>query len=159
MKLIEVRSSHCVGCRLCEMVCSLTHEHECSTTKSRIRIFRDEEFGNHLISLCMQCADAYCIESCAYGALRRDSKTGTVLVDDQLCNGCEACVVACPLGAIALDKEKDIVFKCDLCGGEPECVKVCFRDALFIKDSDPASHERKSLIAETSKALSQMEGG
>jgi Fe-S-cluster-containing dehydrogenase component len=107
----------------------------------------------------MQCADAYCIESCAYGALSRSNKTGAVLVDDQLCNGCEACVVACPLRALSLDKEKRIVFKCDLCGGEPECVKVCSREALIVKDTDPASHERKSLIVQTSKALSQMEGG
>lgn len=156
MKLIEARSSHCVGCRLCEMVCSLTHERECSTTESRIKIFRDEEFGNNLISLCMQCIDAYCMESCAYGALGRDSKTGAVLVDDQLCNACEACVVACPLGAVSLDKEKKIVMKCDLCGGAPECVKVCSREALIVKDIDPASKERKSLVAETSKALSQM---
>ena len=159
VKLIEIRSKYCVGCRLCEMVCSLTHEQECSTTKSRIRIIRDEEFGNNLISLCMQCADVYCMESCAYGALSRSNKTGAVLVDDQLCNGCEACVLACPLGAIALDKEKDIVFKCDLCKGQPECVKVCSREALIVKDMDPASHERRSFIAETSKALSRMKGG
>jgi Fe-S-cluster-containing dehydrogenase component len=106
----------------------------------------------------MHCVDAYCVEGCAYGALSRDSKTGMVCVDDQRCNGCEACVAACPLGAIALDKEKEIVFKCDLCGGEPECVKVCSREALILNDTDPASHERKSLMAETSKALSQMEG-
>jgi carbon-monoxide dehydrogenase iron sulfur subunit len=104
----------------------------------------------------MQCADAYCVESCAYGALGRNSKTGAVLVDDQLCNGCEACIVACPLGAISLDKEKKIVFKCDLCRGEPECVKVCSREALIVKDTDPTSQERKSLMAETSKALSQI---
>jgi len=137
------------------MVCSLTHEHECSTAKSRIRILRDEEFGNNLISLCIQCADAYCMQSCAYGALSRSSKTGAVLVDDQLCDGCEACVIACPLGAISLDKENKVVFKCDLCGGDPECVKVCAREALIETDTDPASQERNSLMAETSKALSQ----
>ena len=156
MKLIEVIASNCVGCRLCEMVCSLVHEHECSTTKSRIRIFRDEEFGNNLISLCIQCADAYCIESCPVEALHRDEETGVVIVDDKLCNGCEACIEACPLGALFLDREKDIVFKCDLCGGDPECVKVCSREALIVKDVDPASPDRKSFMAETSKLLSQM---
>jgi len=96
------------------------------------------------------------MESCAYGALSKDSKTGAVLVDDQLCNGCEACVVACPLSAISLDEEKEIVLKCDLCGGDPQCIKVCSREGLIVNDTDPASHERKSLMAETSKALSQI---
>jgi Fe-S-cluster-containing hydrogenase component 2 len=137
------------------MVCSLTHEHACSTTKSRIRILRDEEFGNNLISLCFQCEDARCMHSCPYEALSRSGRTGAVLVDDHLCNGCEACVIACPLGAISLDQEKKVAFKCDLCGGDPECVKVCAREALIEKDTDPASKERKSLLAETAKALSQ----
>lgn len=156
MKLIEVIHGKCVGCRLCEMICSLTHEQVCSTTRSRIKIFRDEEFGNNLVSLCIQCVEAYCVEGCAYGALSRSSRTGAVLVDDQLCNGCETCVVACPLEAISLHKEKRTVFKCDLCGGDPQCVKVCAREALVLKDIDPASKERRSFLVETAKALSQI---
>jgi len=156
VKLIEVFHSKCVGCRLCEMVCSLVHEHECSTTKSRIRIFRDEEFGNNLVSLCIQCAEGYCLESCSEAALSRDPKTGVVLVDDKSCNGCEACVVACPLGAISYDKERDVVFKCNLCGGDPECVKFCSRGALALKDTDITSLERKSFMVATGKLLSQV---
>ncbi len=156
MKLIEVSHSSCAGCRLCELVCSLFHEGECSTTRSRIRIFRDEEFGNNLVPLCIQCAEVYCVESCPLAALSRDPETGAVLVDDELCNGCEACLAACPLGAIFLSQEKGIVFKCDLCGGDPQCVKFCSRGALVFKDTDIASPERKSFMTETSNLLSQM---
>ena len=156
MKLIEISHSKCVGCRLCEMICSLSHEGECSTTRSRIRIVRDEEFGNNLVSLCMQCAGSYCVESCPYDALSRDPQTGGVLVDDKLCDGCEACVDACPLGAISLDRERGVVFKCDLCGGDPKCVKFCSRDALTSKDTDITSPERESFMAETGKLLSQV---
>ena len=85
MKLIEVSHNKCVGCRLCAMVCSLVHEGECSAAKSRIKSYRDEEFGNDLVSVCMQCADAYCAESCPAGALNRDMKTGAVLVTAELC--------------------------------------------------------------------------
>ncbi len=156
MKLIEISHSTCVGCTLCEMVCSLSHEGECSTTKSRITIIRDEEFGNNLVSLCIQCADTYCIESCSYGALSRDPETGAVLVDENLCNACEACIVACPLGGISLDKDKDVVFKCDLCGGDPECVKFCSRGALTLIETDITAPERKSFMTETEKLLSQV---
>lgn len=156
MMLIDIIHSNCVGCRLCGMICSLTHEDECSITRSRIKIVRDEEFGNNLVSLCIQCADAYCIESCTFGALSRDEKTGAVVVDDKLCTGCEECIAVCPVGAISYDKERNIVFTCDLCGGDPECVKFCSREALILRDIDPASPERKSFMAETGKLLSQV---
>ena len=55
-----------------------------------------------------------------------------------------------------MDKEKNIVFKCDLCGGDPECVKTCSRGALILKDTDINSPDRKSFMAETSKLLSKV---
>ncbi len=156
MKLIEISHSTCVGCTLCEMVCSLTHEGECSTTKSRISIVRDEEFGNNLVSLCIQCADTYCVKSCPSESLSRDPKTGAVLVDENSCTGCEICVTECPVGGISYDKEKGVVFKCDLCGGDPECVKFCSRGALTFEDTDIETPERKSFMSETEKLLSQV---
>ncbi len=158
MKLIEVSHSNCVGCRLCEMICSLVHEDECSTTRSRITIVRDEEFGNNLVSLCIQCAETYCVESCPLAALSRDPETGAVLVDEQLCNGCEVCIVACPLGAISYDQERAVVFKCDLCGGDPECVKICSREVLILKEVDITSSARKSFRDETAKILLKIRG-
>lgn len=157
MQLIEVIHDNCVGCRLCEMFCSLAHEGECSTVKSRIKIHRDEEFGNNVVSLCLHCAGAYCLESCAYEALSRDEKTGAIVVDDQACTSCEACLSACPVGAISLNPGKDVVLKCDLCGGDPECVKICYRQALRLKEADPASPERASLMSETSRRLAQFQ--
>lgn len=157
MKLIEVSHNKCVGCRLCSMVCSLVHEDECSAEKSRIKIFRDEEFGNNLVSLCMQCPDAYCAEACPSGALNRDKNTGAVLVDRELCNGCEACVPACPVSGISLDWDKNVVFKCDLCGGDPECVKFCSREAITLTETEIASPGRKAFMTETSKLLSQVQ--
>ncbi len=156
MKLIQVSHSKCVGCRLCEMVCSLVHDGECSTSKSRITIHRDEEFGNNLVSVCMQCAEAPCLESCAYGAINRDAKTGAVLIDSTLCSGCQACLVVCPVDAVSFDGQKEVAFKCDLCGGEPECVKFCSRGALVLQETEFTSQDRKSFMAETSRFLSGM---
>jgi Fe-S-cluster-containing hydrogenase component 2 len=106
----------------------------------------------------MQCPEAYCVESCPAEALRRDEGTGAVLVNNGLCTGCEACIGACPLGAISLDREKNIVFVCDLCEGDPECVKICDREALLVKEVERASPTRKSFIEETSDRLVKMQG-
>jgi len=95
MKLIEISQKDCVGCRLCEMVCSLSHEGECSTTGSRIKVLRDEEFGNNLVSVCLQCADPKCMEACASNAITRDEGTGIVKIDTEACIGCEICIDSC----------------------------------------------------------------
>lgn len=134
VKLIEVNQGDCTGCRLCEMACSFSHEQDCSSDKSRIRIVKDEEFGNHLVLLCTQCAEAYCVETCSTEALYRDDDIGAILVKDELCNGCGACIEACPLGVLFFDRGKYVVFKCDLCRGDPECVKVCSREVLTLKE-------------------------
>ena len=157
MKLIEVYPDDCTGCRSCEMVCSLQHEQECSASRSRIKILRDEEFGNHAVLLCMQCADTPCVKSCPIEALHRDEKTGAILVNSESCNGCESCVAACPLSVITVDRERNIAFVCDLCGGDPECVKICQREALLLNDVDLASPARKSFIEETSRLLLKMQ--
>ncbi len=156
MKLIEVSHNECVGCRLCEFVCSLVHENECSTSMSRIRIHRDEEFGNNVVSICMQCEESYCLASCAYGAVSVDEKTGALLIDSALCNGCEECLLTCPMGAIFLNSEKGVAFTCDLCHGDPECVKWCSRHTLTLKDTDITSPDRKSFMVETSRRLSKI---
>ena len=87
------------------------------------------------------------------GALNRDESTGVVVVDDSACTGCGDCITACPLHALALDEEKAIIFKCDLCGGDPECVKWCTREALLVTEADITSPERKSYMDETSRLL------
>ena len=79
-----------------------------------------------------------------------------VLVDDELCNGCEACIDACPLDALIFDRDRDTVLKCDLCGGDPECVRICPREVLILKEVDPASPARVSFRDETAELLSKM---
>jgi Fe-S-cluster-containing hydrogenase component 2 len=46
-------------------------------------------------------------------------------------------MLACPFGMIFVDAEKGFAVKCDLCGGDPECVKYCIPEALrFEEPSD-----------------------
>jgi len=71
IKLVAVDPDKCTGCRLCEMACSFHHEQECNSTKSRIRILHGKEWAFDFPLLCMQCAEAPCVESCPTKALIR----------------------------------------------------------------------------------------
>jgi Fe-S-cluster-containing hydrogenase component 2 len=91
---------------------------------SRVRVFMLVP-GVEFPHLCAQCEDYPCVEVCPYKALSVSKKTGAVLVDAKLCKACGKCIVACP-GRIPHmhPKEKRVVI-CDLCGGDPKCVKAC----------------------------------
>ncbi|MEM9290148.1 MAG: 4Fe-4S dicluster domain-containing protein [Acidobacteriota bacterium] len=49
--------------------------------------------------VCKHCAVAGCLEACPTGALVR-TEVSSVLVQDDICNGCGYCVVTCPFGVI-----------------------------------------------------------
>lgn len=152
-KLIEVHPENCTGCERCAMVCSFYFERESSVTKSRIKVLHDtDKFDWDSPILCIQCAEAPCIESCPVGALYRDESSGVVVIDD-ICIGCSECIDSCPLRALALDEEKEVVFKCNLCGGDPECVKWCDRGVLILKEVDLDSPARKAYMDKSSKRL------
>lgn len=152
VNLIEVLPENCAGCRLCEMVCSLRHEQECSTTKSRIKILQGKEWAFDFPLLCIQCAEAPCIKSCPNEALYRNEATGIVVVD-AACSGCGECLTVCPVHALGLEEDKGIIFKCDQCGGDPECVKSCPREVLVLKEVDIDSTTRKSYLEKASNVL------
>lgn len=118
----------CVGCRMCEAVCSLTHEGEFNPTKSRIKVVRTVEDGMlYSVSVfCLHCEEAFCRAVCPVGAIARDDR-GAMIVDEAKCIGCKLCEIACPVGAITVHPEKHVALKCDLCAGlpEPQCAKFC----------------------------------
>ncbi|MCP4751948.1 MAG: 4Fe-4S dicluster domain-containing protein [Proteobacteria bacterium] len=136
MKRIKIIQENCTGCRLCETTCSFAHFRKISPELSRIRIAKEEEFGDHRVALCTQCQEAPCIEVCPVEALTRDQASGIVILDEDECTGCEECREECPTGAPFITKEKDYPLKCDLCGGgEPECVEICSRQALVFEEA------------------------
>jgi len=80
--------------------------------------------------VCKHCTHAACLDVCPTGSLFR-TEFGTVVVQDDICNGCGYCVPACPFGVIDQRKEDGRVWKCTLCydrvgvGLEPACAKAC----------------------------------
>ncbi len=64
--------------------------------------------------VCKHCTHAACLDVCPTGALMR-TEFGTVVVQEDVCNGCGYCIPACPYGVIDQRKEDGRAWKCTLC--------------------------------------------
>ena len=172
-------TSVCIGCKACEVACKewnlipqdgqvWTGESYDNTSALGANTWRHVAFveqpkplhangdgGTGLrwlmeSDVCKHCTHAACLDVCPTGALFR-TEFGTVVVQEDICNGCGYCVPACPFGVldkrhIASDsnvghkpdlpaflgkKEDGRVWKCTLCydrlkgGHEPACAKAC----------------------------------
>ena len=128
--ILVVDHEKCTGCRLCEMVCSVRHTGVNNPTRSRIHVIKWPREGFELPMLCQQCEEAPCIAVCPKDALSRDLVLGRVMLNYDLCIGCKMCVIACPFGGMGIDTVIQQVIKCDLCDGDPACVRFCGSGAL-----------------------------
>lgn len=128
---IKVNKDVCQGCRTCEAVCSLVHIGAVSPQVRGIQVKELNELGKFNLTVCQQCSDMLCAAACPVNCIIRNPYSGAVEIVEG-CTGCGACVEACPIHAIVMTNFDGILkpFKCDLCGGSPECVAACPRQAL-----------------------------
>ena len=138
-KIILIDSDKCVGCYHCVLACSFAKDSIFSLAKSRNTIFWMYTKGSYMPMMCQHCANPPCMEVCRKKALFRNETTGAVTIDYNLCIGCKMCMIACPLGGITRDSDSRLMIKCDLCGGDPSCVKHCLYGALTWVNSDEAA--------------------
>lgn len=125
-KRLLVDKKICTGCRLCEITCSMFHEKgRINTRKARIQVMSDILEGIDNPIVCKQCTRAPCMEACPVQAIELDQRLKIPRVIPERCIGCMACVEACPFSAMFFDRETGVAIKCDLCGGDPQCVKFC----------------------------------
>ncbi len=110
---------------MCEIVCSLKHTGMVNPSLARVKVVHSPKAHAAFPLICHHCQNAPCQAACPIpGAMYTDEKTGAILIDEQNCVQCFACVEACPFGAIQVGPNKEVL-KCDLCGGSPACAEYC----------------------------------
>ncbi|SCL23999.1 formate dehydrogenase iron-sulfur subunit [Micromonospora pallida] len=85
--------------------------------------------------VCKHCTHAACLDVCPTGSLFR-TEFGTVVVQEDICNGCGYCVPACPYGVIDQRQGDGRAWKCTLCydrigaGSTPACAQACPTESI-----------------------------
>ncbi len=155
-KFVVVNPDKCTGCGICEYACAIEKEESLGNPMcSRIRVIRMAPLFNFALA-CKACEDAPCVKSCPEKALTQSEKTGTIIVKDNQCKGCDWCVQACPHGGIMIHSETGKAVTCDLCNGEPQCVEFCPEEALELVSNDEEADKKfndalEKLPAETER--------
>ena len=151
IKAIIVDFDKCAGCRTCETVCS-AYNQKVKINGELLDGLGNPDFSNIKVwhynpdvdvpVTCFLCADNPCIEACPIKpdpvtgrkALFRDEVFHIIQVDLDRCIGCKKCSTACR------EKSGGVIFPnnetgtpermCQLCDGDPQCVKYCPYGAL-----------------------------
>ena len=172
----------CIGCKACEVACkqwnqlpawegganTLSGDSYDNTRKldgihwrhvQFVEQFDNrEETGRWLLmsDVCKHCVKAGCLEVCPTGAIIR-TEYDTVVIQSDVCNGCRACIPACPFGVIDINPAAGTAQKCTLCydrlrgGMEPACSKACPTDSIqfgTISDLRKRANERVATLHE-----------
>lgn len=146
--LLYINPEVCTGCRMCEMACSIHHNHLAQNTQLRIKVAYIDD--HHFTPIpCIHCPEQHCMNACMFDALVPDGASGAIRVVDENCTACMLCVPACPYGGITFSEDKNVVIKCDLCDGDPACAQYCPTGAIRFR---PLSENMMQLIKENAEA-------
>jgi Fe-S-cluster-containing hydrogenase component 2 len=130
MKYLFSKPLTCNGCRACEYACSQYHDKDVTRpATSRIWVRRHK----HIVDIpviCWHCEDAPCVAACPTQpkAIQKNKDTNIITyIDNKTCLGatCNLCMQACPAKYLRRHPETGWPMFCDLCNGDPECVKAC----------------------------------
>jgi formate dehydrogenase iron-sulfur subunit len=103
--------------------------------------------------VCKHCTHAACLDVCPTGALVR-TEFDTVIVQQDVCNGCGYCVSACPYGVLGQREDDGRVFKCTMCydrigqGQEPACAKACPTKSIQFGELDDLRERAARRVAD-----------
>ena len=154
----------CVGCTACVMACKT--ENNVADDFSRVWVTQDLKgiFPDLSLTIqserCNHCEDAPCVSVCPTGATHV-GPGGIVLVDEDKCTGCKACIAACPYGARFIDPRSGTADKCTFCAHRMDdgvyttaCQDVCPTRSIHFGDmNDPDSDIARVLATRESYTL------
>lgn len=146
MKIVTMDPSICVGCKNCEYACSFVQKNDFVAKDANIKVNWYPEDRLCIPVTCLHCQEPWCLEVCPANAISRNEASQAVEIDQERCAGCKMCMLACPFGNIHYDKEKKVSGKCDLCGGDPKCVKFCISGALQFEEEEDAFYSKRLMF-------------
>lgn len=168
MKTVFVNPERCIGCKQCQIACTVAHSEsknifgavfETPIPRPRILVspglYLDTSFPNK----CRHCNPAPCMAVCPTGAISRESEMEMVVLDGHRCIACAMCALVCPFDvltfypAIALEPDRQVAIKCDHCierrkqGQIPACVEACKVGALVFGELNELVKDARTQLA------------
>jgi formate dehydrogenase iron-sulfur subunit len=183
----------CIGCKACEVACKEWNQLEGdsptfladsfdNTGSLDAQNWRHVKFveqvpdapattGNGaawlmMSDVCKHCKHASCMDVCPTGAIIR-TEFDTVFIQQDVCNGCRACIAACPYGVIGMNSKTGTAHKCTLCydrlqgGLEPACAKACPTQSIQfgpLAELQKAADVRLAALQSQGQAQAQLYG-
>lgn len=143
--------NRCVGCLACSVACKVQNDVPIGNYWNKVvrmgPVPKEEggQFPNvemYFLPLqCQHCGNPECVNVCPTGATYK-REDGIVVIDQDTCIGCQACMGACPYNVRYLNTDLGVVQKCDLCASRvdegllPSCVAQCGGRARYFGDLD-----------------------
>ena len=126
---------NCNGCLDCENACGSAHASSVAAKKPRIKVTNS---GNKYSAvMCVHCENCPPSEVCPSALFEFHDDKRYWTLDEHRCFACMACVPRCPYEAVFFEGEFGVetAYICDLCNGDPECIKACTKGALTLDKS------------------------
>jgi len=142
---IYIDEQACWGCKTCEVACKQEMNAPVGVKLIGVgadgpKIVDGAPAFSYRINICKHCDEPPCAGACPEEAITKRSD-GIVVLDYDLCTGCQLCIEACPYDAIDFDPDKSIAQKCNLChhrvdrGLIPACAdNVCLAHCIYFGD-------------------------
>lgn len=152
--LLSHDHDNCIGCQACEIHCKTNKGLSPQVSLCKIVtvgpiMAKPAPRVRFVFMPCFHCEDAWCLNACPTGAIKRRASDGIVYIEQSLCIGCKSCVAACPWGAAQFDAERGKAVKCDYCmdrldaGLQPACVTKCVTQCLALEEAATMTDRRR----------------
>jgi Fe-S-cluster-containing hydrogenase component 2 len=143
-RILTFNPRFCDGCGDCVEAC--IKRLGVSGSTPALKLVKGEG-GSASLSFCLQCDRPLCKVICPTGSVLFDEATGLSWIRNETCIGCRSCFLICPIEGVMFDALTGKAVKCDLCGGDPHCVKVCDKGALKYTFAEDLSKTKEDLVA------------